>query len=208
MHLRSLTGLLLLLAGACHQQHARDPQPRAAALAPGDAGYVAEDPRMAELVGKPAPALALQAIDGGEIDLKHLYGAQPVYLKLWATYCIPCRVQTPGFEKLYETYGDRMRFVAVNAGLGDDAEKVRAFVASAGMNMPVAVDDGSLGAWLHMEATPLHILIGRDGRIGYAGHQDGPSLDAAIRKLLADTGSARSVAPALWRPFKFCAPAM
>jgi hypothetical protein len=40
--------------------------------------------------------------------------------------------------------------------------KFRAFVATAKMRMPVAIDDGSLGAWLKMEAMPFHVLIGRD----------------------------------------------
>jgi len=47
------------------------------------------------------------------------------------------------------------------------------------MRTPVAIDDGSLGAWLKMEATPFHVVIDRDGRIAYAGHQDGPRLDEA-----------------------------
>ena len=54
------------------------------------------------------------------------------------------------------------------------------FAADAKMRMPVAIDDGSLVSWLQLEATPFHVLIGRDGRIAYAGHQDGPPLDAAI----------------------------
>ena len=52
------------------------------------------------------------------------------------------------------------------------------------MRTPVAIDDGSLGAWLKMEATPFHVVIDRDGRIAYAGHQDGPRLDEAIERVL------------------------
>ena len=152
---------------------------------PGDAGYIAEDPQLARLVGTPGPSITLRAIDGGAINIVNSYGRKPVYLKLWATYCIPCRAQMPGFERIFETYGDRMQIVAIDAGVGDDAAKVRAFVAGAKMRMPVAIDDGSLGAWLKMEATPFHVLIGRDGRIAYVGHQDGPQLDAAIRRVLA-----------------------
>ncbi len=156
------------------------------AAKPGDSGYIAEDPELARLVGMPAPSMNLRAIDGGTINIVDNYGRKPVYLKLWATYCIPCRAQMPGFEKIYETFGDRMQIVAIDAGIGDDVAKVRAFVSQAKLRMPVAIDDGSLGAWLKMEATPFHVLIGRDGRIAYAGHQDGPQLDAAIRRVLAD----------------------
>jgi thiol-disulfide isomerase/thioredoxin len=154
------------------------------AAKPGDAGYIAEDPQLARLVGMPAPSIKLQSINGGTIDIVSNYGRKPIYLKLWASYCIPCRAQMPEFERIFETYGDRMQIVAVNAGVGDDPAKVRDFVATARLRMPVAIDDGSLGTWLKMEATPFHVLIGLDGRIAHVGHQDGPGLNAAIQAVL------------------------
>jgi thiol-disulfide isomerase/thioredoxin len=186
--------LLLLVLGSAAiqaQKAQRPPASNTAAKvgqppAPGDPGYVPEDPKLARLLNLPGPAITLRTIDGRTIDLAKIYGKKPIYLKLWATYCIPCRVQMPGFEKIYDTFGDRMEVVSINAGVGDDAEKVRAFVAANKGRIPVAIDDGSLGAWLKMEATPLHLLIGRNGRIAFAGHQDGPTLDTAILKVLAD----------------------
>jgi thiol-disulfide isomerase/thioredoxin len=181
--------LALLLLTACQQRSPPDSTDggtvAAKSPAPGDPDYVAEDPRLARLVGQPGPAISLQMVDGRKIDLKKLYGSKPVYLKLWATYCIPCRAQMPGFEKIYESVGDRMEVIAVNAGVGDDAAKVTAFAQKAGMHMPLAIDDGALGAWIRLQETPLHIIIGRDGRVLYAGHQDGPQLDAAIRNAIA-----------------------
>ena len=170
---RSFIVLLLLQLGSIPSQQPRDP------------GYVAEDPALARLVGTPGPSITLQGIDGRTIDLKNSYGKKPIYLKLWATYCMPCRAQMPGFERIYEAYGDRIQIVSVNAGVADDAAKVRAFVATHRLRTPVAIDDGSLGSWLKMEATPFHLLIGRDGRIVYAGHQDGARLDAALETVIA-----------------------
>ncbi len=83
-----------------------------------------------------------------------------------------------------------MEVIAVNAGVGDDAgEGEKAFAQKAGMHIPLAIDDGALGAWIKLQETPLHIIIGRDGRVLYAGHQDGPQLDAAIRNAIAVKGS-------------------
>jgi thiol-disulfide isomerase/thioredoxin len=147
-----------------------------------DLGYVAEDPTLARLVGTPGPSITLQTIDGKTIDLAKSYGQKPIYLKLWATYCLPCRAQMPGFEKIYETFGDRIQVVSVNAGVGDDADKVRKFVAASKSRMPVAIDDGSLGAWLKMDGTPFHLLIGRDGRIAYAGIRMVPRSTKRFRK--------------------------
>jgi peroxiredoxin len=155
------------------------------AAKPGDAGYIAEDPQLALLVGKPAPNITLRSIHGGMIDIAKNYGHKPVYLRIWATYCIPCRAQMAGFEKIYQKYGAKMQIVAVNAGIGDEPPKVRKFVAEANMHMPIAIDDGSLIGWLKLDSTPLHLLIATDGRVAYAGHQDGPLLEAALERALA-----------------------
>jgi thiol-disulfide isomerase/thioredoxin len=182
--------LLALIAVASGDAAAQEPK----AAPVDDPAYIAENPRLARLVGSPGPMLSLQAIDGGRIDLKDIYGKKPIYLKLWATYCIPCRAQMPGFEKIFETFGDRMQVIAVNGGVDDDIDKIWAFVRKAGMRMPAAIDDGSLGAWLKMQETPLHLLMGRDGRIVYAGHQDGPKLDAAIKTVLTSSPSTAPIA--------------
>jgi thiol-disulfide isomerase/thioredoxin len=172
------------------------------AAKPGDAGYIAEDPQLVRLVGLPAPSITLKSMDGSTIDIVKNYGRKPIYLKLWATYCIPCRAQMPEFERIYEAYGDRMQIVAVDAGVGDDPAKVRTFVTTAKLRMPVAVDDGSLGAWLKMEATPFHVLIGRDGRIAHVGHQDGPALDAAIQRVLAGAATSDRIETAVLNSIK------
>ena len=49
------------------------------------------------------------------------------------------------------------------------------------LNMPIAMDDGSLGAALNLRVTPQHVVVGRDGRILYVGHLDDDRLDAALR---------------------------
>jgi peroxiredoxin len=165
----------------------------AAALPSNDPGYIAEDPVLAKLVGKPAPALMLKSIDGRSIDLSDLYGKRPVYLKLWATYCIPCRVQMPGLRKIFASYGDHIAIIAVNAGVLDDIGKAKQFAQDFDLKMPVAIDDGRLGAWIGMKATPVHLVIGLDGRVIFAGHQDGPMLDAAIKQALASKAAAAGV---------------
>jgi len=174
----------ICLCGPGGLSQAANPLTDYPAAKPGDAGYVAEDPQLARLVGRPAPDITLRSLNGGRIDIVKNYGHKPVYLRVWATYCIPCRAQMPGFEKIYQKYGTKMQIVAVNAGIGDEPGKVRRFAAETNMHMPVAIDDGSLAGWLGLDSTPFHLLIGLDGRVAYAGHQDGPPLDAALEGVL------------------------
>jgi len=82
----------------------------------------------------------------------------------------------------------------VNAGVFDDIGKVRQFAQDFDLKMPVAIDDGRLGAWIGMKATPVHLVAGRDGRVLFAGHQDGPKLDAAIKQALASKAAPAGVA--------------
>lgn len=88
---------LLLLAGVCQ-------------LAYADSSYDAEGKRRAQnagasLIGQPGPVAILKTVDGEEIDLSQYYGKKPVYLKFWATWCVPCLQQMPGFEKTQQALG-------------------------------------------------------------------------------------------------------
>lgn len=184
---------LALACAAC--QHPSDPQttttaaPKRQPDAARDEGEELAGIAGAHRIGTPGPAMTVTTIDGETIDLARLYGGKPVYLKFWATWCVPCRKQMPGFERIYETLGDRMTVIAVDAGFNDDLAAVRAFREQYGLRMPVVVDDGRLAAALDLQVTPQHVLIGRDARIAYVGHHDGDKLDAAIQHVLSAPGS-------------------
>ena len=132
------------------------------------------------IVGRAAPRLVVKTIDGATIDLGQLYGKRAVYLKFWATWCVPCREQMPHFERTYEAAGSDLAVIAVNAGFNDSIEDVRTYRQRLGLKMPIVLDDGRIGAALHLRVTPQHIVIGRDGRVLYVGHLADARLDAAI----------------------------
>jgi thiol-disulfide isomerase/thioredoxin len=132
------------------------------------------------ILGAPAPRLKLTTIDGDSIDLGSLYGKKAVYLKFWATWCVPCREQMPHFEHVYATAGPDMAVIAIDVGFNDSVEAIRAFRKKLGISMPIVFDDGGLGAAFRLRVTPTHIVIGRDGRIQYVGHLADKELDAAL----------------------------
>jgi thiol-disulfide isomerase/thioredoxin len=140
------------------------------------------------LLGKPAPRLVLTTLDGTQIDLAHLYGKQAVYLKFWATWCVPCRQQMPHFEHTYETAGPDLAVIAINVGFNDSLDAVRDYQRKLGITMPIVIDDGHAAAAFNLRVTPQHIVIGRDGRIQYVGHLADAHLDAAL--LAARTSAA------------------
>ena len=133
------------------------------------------------LIGSAAPRMTLKTVEGEAIDLGTLYGKKAVYLKFWATWCVPCREQMPHFEHVYQTAGPDLAVIAVNAGFNDSVAEIQKYRQQQGITMPIVFDaEGRLGAAFNLRVTPQHIVIGRDGRIAYIGHLADQRLDAAL----------------------------
>lgn len=142
------------------------------------------------LIGQPAPALSLKTIDGEPVDLARFYGQRPVYLKFWATWCVPCRQQMPHFEHTYETRGAELAVIAVDTGFNETPADVLAYRRALGLKMPIVIDDGRLARALNLRVTPQHIVIGRDGRIVYVGHLVDEALEQALDRAIAEPAAA------------------
>lgn len=141
----------------------------------------------ASLIGQKGPEVVLHTIDGKTIDLKQLYGNKPVYLKFWATWCVPCLKQMPGLNKIHQKYGKQIEVIAVNAGFSDDLATVRQYDKQHGLHMPTVIDDGTLAQMLNLRVTPMHVVISRDGRIVHFGHLDNQQLEDALKLVMSDT---------------------
>jgi thiol-disulfide isomerase/thioredoxin len=195
-HVRALlltAPLLVLAASGCDQPKGEaTPDDRSVGAADPESGQGRAERAGQELIGRRAPAVIMRTIDGKQFDLSDYYGQKPVYLKFWATWCIPCRQQMPGFEADYEKYGDRILTVAVNTGFNDDLRAVSDYRRMHGLKMPIVIDDGSLGAALNLRVTPQHVVIGRDGHILYVGHLADERLHAALERALEEPRAAQA----------------
>ncbi len=202
-----------MLCGACHatppSKRPADKGNAVAASTPGtivddidvhdtveDPAYVVAGEQLAQdvaatVVGQTAPTAVMTTIDGETIDLGSIYGTKPVYIKFWATWCVPCRQQMPAFEKFFETHGDKIQVIALNIGLSDDEASVRALRDKYGLKMPIVMGDGSFAGLFHLSVTPQHMLIGKDARFAYVGHAEGPQLAEAITNVLTTTTVAK-----------------
>lgn len=139
------------------------------------------------LIGQPGPDLSVTTLDGDTIDLSTLYGVKPVYIKFWATWCVPCRQQMPGFQAFQEAHGDDIQVIAVNTGYADTEESARVYREEMGLTMPITVDDGTLAEALNLRVTPQHVLIDRSGHITHIGHRDDQALEQALQAVLEPT---------------------
>lgn len=135
----------------------------------------------ARLLGQIAPAVKLTTIDGQTIDLAALRGHKAVYLKFWATWCVPCREQMPHFEKTWHGAGDDLAVVAINIGFDDTLEQIKAYRQDMHITMPIVRDDdGRIGELFGLRVTPQHVIIAKDGHIAYVGHLADAKLDDAL----------------------------
>lgn len=125
-------------------------------------------------------------LDGESITSAELEG-KVVLVNAWATWCAPCVIEMPAFQRIYEDYRDRGFLVL---GVSRDHEgpgKVRAFLERKGIHYPVAMaQDVDLGGITEVAVLPTSYLIGRDGTIRHRveGLFAGPALRLAVKRLL------------------------
>ena len=116
-------------------------------------------------VGYLAPDFSLRNLKGNYQSLDSFSG-QVVVLNFWATWCVPCRVEMPSFEKLYRRYrSEGLTVLAVT--LDKKSEKnIKSFVEEYELSFPVLLDEEGKVERLYPSMTiPFTYVIDRDGRI-------------------------------------------
>ena len=116
-------------------------------------------------VGYLAPDFSLRNLKGNYQSLDSFSG-QVVVLNFWATWCVPCRVEMPSFEKLYRRYrSEGLTVLAVT--LDKKSEKnIKSFVEEYELSFPVLLDEEGKVERLYPSMTiPFTYVIDRKGRI-------------------------------------------
>ncbi|HEY7896557.1 MAG TPA: TlpA disulfide reductase family protein [Gemmatimonadaceae bacterium] len=95
------------------------------------------------------------------------YRGQVVLLNIWATYCVPCRVEMPSIEDLQQKMAGRgLHIVAVSIDVPGKAQAIRDFVKHYGLTFQVLHDpDGTIAETYQTTGVPETFVIGRDGVI-------------------------------------------
>jgi cytochrome c-type biogenesis protein len=115
-------------------------------------------------VGNLAPNFEATTDTGETIALTGLRG-QVVLLNFWATWCGPCRLEMPEFQKTYDARADDgFTIVAVNNR--EAVEDVIGFREEHELTFPLAMDEqGDIQDLYGVVMYPSTYVIGRDGRI-------------------------------------------
>ena len=132
------------------------------------------------------PEIILTKLNGETFDLSSLVTNKPVYIKFWATWCLQCIEQMPHFQKSYETYGEKIDFLAINVGINNDEDDIRRFLDRRPFDIPIVIDKEALAARaLGVVGTPFHVLIDGDGTIVHTGHEADDTVDGLLEGMAA-----------------------
>ncbi|GAC1362631.1 MAG: TlpA disulfide reductase family protein [Acidobacteriaceae bacterium] len=137
---------------------------------------------------QPMAGLDMAEAGGGRWRMGDHRG-EVVAINLWATWCGPCREETPTLERAVKEFGGRgFSVVGVSLDEGDRESKVRAFAERYGVSYPLAFPDAMSQMSAGLEGIPTTLLIDRRGRVAktYVGEVPGGVLAEDVGRLLAE----------------------
>jgi cytochrome c biogenesis protein CcmG/thiol:disulfide interchange protein DsbE len=131
----------------------------------------------------PAPALRLARLDGGGPQSLTEYRGKVVVLNFWASWCDPCRRESPLLER-WQRKLSKNNGTVLGVDVRDVTSDARAFVRRYRLSYPMLRDrEGGSQGDFGVVGYPESIVIDRRGRI--AAVMRGPVDEAWLRKHVA-----------------------
>lgn len=152
------------------------------------------------LKGKPAPGFTLQDLSGKKVSLADFKG-KALLINFWATWCGPCKVETPWLVELRNQYAAKGFEVLGISAEGDDLQPsdkegwakdkaaIAKFVKEEKMPYPVLINGDSISKpYGGIDAMPTSFYVDRSGNVvnvqlGLTSKDD---MEANIRKTLGE----------------------
>jgi len=151
--------------------------------------------------GSVAPDFELKTLDGKPVKLSSFRG-KAVLLNFWATWCGPCKVETPWLVDFYKQYQPQgLEIVGVAMDDSGSGKEIAKFVKEMNVNYTILEGTDAVGdAYGGIDGLPITFFIDRNGKIvkmvvGLTGHRD---LEGDIKQALAvpvQTASASNSPP-------------
>jgi cytochrome c biogenesis protein CcmG, thiol:disulfide interchange protein DsbE len=152
--------------------------------------------REVELVAVGARAPEFHAVDlasGDSVRLGEKYKGKVTLVNIWATWCVPCKVEMPAMDRLYRELAPRgfaIAAVSVDEGASDD---VRRFGEELGLSFDLLQDkSGAIQQAYQTTGVPESFLLDRTGvivkRVIGAHDWNSEANRALVERLLDEPG--------------------
>ena len=166
-----------------------------AGLILGAAGLVWFGPEVKAVeVGSRAPDFKVYDLGSGDsVSLREHYKGHVTLVNIWATWCVPCKVEMPAMQEVYDSLSPRgFRIAAVSVDEGSP-ELVRSFGRDLGLSFDLLHDrSGLIQQAYQTTGVPESFLLDPEGTIikRVIGAHDwaSPVNLALIDRLLGGTG--------------------
>lgn len=138
----------------------------------------------AKTAEKPLPNLTLDTISGEKWSLNESRG-RVVLMNFWATWCEPCRAETPMLVELNKKYKTR-GLTTVGIALDEDgAAIIKKFVREYKIDYPILLPVPK-SRLAQIDPVPTTLLIDREGRLAkkYVGAIEEDVLQSDIEELI------------------------
>ena len=145
-------------------------------------------------LGAVAPEFhAIDLATGDSVSLHERYRGKVTLVNIWATWCVPCKVEMPAMERLYDSLAPRgfaIAAVSIDEGSPDD---VRAFGQELGLSFDLLQDRSTrIQQTYQTTGVPESFLLDRRGvivkRIIGAHDWSSPANRALVERLLDEPG--------------------
>jgi cytochrome c biogenesis protein CcmG/thiol:disulfide interchange protein DsbE len=114
---------------------------------------------------EPAPELVLPKLDGGGSSSLADYRGQVVVLNFWASWCAPCKAESPLLERWHRRIRDR-RGTVLGVDMYDVTADAEQFIGEYGLTYPMMKDEEGNGVeTFGVVQYPETFVIDREGRI-------------------------------------------
>jgi thiol-disulfide isomerase/thioredoxin len=136
-----------------------------------------------------APDFSMTDIEGTRITLSgFIANGKPIVLNFWASWCPPCKVEMPEFDRVYQETGGEVRFIMLDLtdGQRETVQKGAQYVKEQGFSFPVYFDTAQEAAYAYgIRAIPTTLFIDKDGYIvtGTQGAINGQTLRRGIEMI-------------------------
>ncbi len=113
--------------------------------------------------GQRAPAFNSVDTAGSAVAFEPA-GSTPTMVVFWASWCGPCRAETPAVQQVARSYGSSVRLLGVNAG--EDPQTARRAMAQLGITWPVVLDvEGAVRAAYEVSSIPMVVILDKNGLV-------------------------------------------